>query len=154
MEAEPVDLAETIRLVVAELGPLALGSNHILEPRTNDSIWAVADGQRVLQVARSLVENALRHTPEGTKVVISAEPRADAVELVVTDDGPGIPADHRAHVFDRFYRVDGAMASGSGLGLAIARELSELMGGKLELSEVEGRTTFTLRLPAARGVST
>ena len=150
VEQEPVDLSETIRLVAAELGPLALGGNHILEQRSSDSIWALADGQRVLQVARSLVENALRHTPEGTKVVIGAEPRADEVELVVTDDGPGIPAEHRAHVFDRFYRVDGAMASGSGLGLAIARELSELMGGKLELSEVDGKTTFTLRLPAAQ----
>jgi signal transduction histidine kinase len=150
VEHEPVDLTETIGLVAGELGPLAVGSNHILEPRSSDSIWALADSQRVLQVARSLVENALRHTPEGTRVVISAAPRGDEVELVVTDDGPGIPAEHRAHVFDRFYRVDGAMASGSGLGLAIARELSELMGGKLELSDVEGRTTFTLRLPAAQ----
>jgi signal transduction histidine kinase len=150
VEEEPVDLAETIRLVVMELGPLALGSGHILEPRSNGPIWAVADSQRVLQVARSLVENALRHTPERTKVVIRAEPRADEVELVVEDDGPGIPAEHRAHVFERFYRIDGAMASGSGLGLAIARELVELMGGTLELSEIQGRTRFTLRLPAAQ----
>jgi signal transduction histidine kinase len=82
-------------------------------------------------------------------VAISAGPRGGAVELVVADDGPGIPVDHRPHVFDRFYRVDGAMASGSGLGLAIARELAELMGGALELSEHDGRTRFTLRLPAA-----
>ena len=150
VEEEPVDLAETIRLVVGELGPLALRSGHTLEPSSNGLVWALADSQRVLQVARSLVENALRHTPEGTKVVIRAEPRADEVELVVEDDGPGIPPEHRAHVFDRFYRVDGAMASGSGLGLAIARELAQLMGGALELSETGGRTRFTLRLPAAQ----
>ena len=141
--------------MVAELAPLAQASGHIAgAARRATRSGRSRDGQRVLQVARSLVENALRHTPEGTTVVISAEPRDDAVELVVEDDGPGIPPEHRAHVFDRFYRVDGAMASGSGLGLAIARELAELMGGTLELSEHDGRTRFTLRLPAARGVST
>jgi signal transduction histidine kinase len=95
------------------------------------------------------VENALRHTPGGTTVTIRAAPRGDAVELVVEDDGPGIPPEHRPHVFDRFYRIDGTMASGSGLGLAIARELAELMGGSLELSEGTRRTRFTLRLPGS-----
>jgi signal transduction histidine kinase len=149
VEHEPVDLAETVKVVVGELAPLAQASGHSLASSVDDPAWALGDSQRVLQVARSLVENALRHTPEGTMVAISAGPRGGAVELVVADDGPGIPVDHRPHVFDRFYRVDGAMASGSGLGLAIARELAELMGGALELSEHDGRTRFTLRLPAA-----
>ena len=70
--------------------------------------------------------------------------------LVVGDDGPGIPAEHAAQVFERFYRIDGARASGSGLGLAIARELAEAMGGTLELESTAGRTVFTLRLPPAR----
>jgi signal transduction histidine kinase len=149
VEQEPVDLAETVRVVVTELTPLAQASGHALEPVVDGPTWALADGQRVLQVARSLVENALRHTPEGTTVLIRVEPHGREVELVVEDDGSGIPPEHRAHVFERFYRVDGAMASGSGLGLAIARELAELMGGTLELAESEGRTRFTLRLPAA-----
>jgi signal transduction histidine kinase len=71
------------------------------------------------------------------------------VTLTVEDEGPGIPDEHARHVFDRFYRVDGAHASGSGLGLAIARELAEAMGGSLELQSGPGRTAFTLRLPAA-----
>jgi signal transduction histidine kinase len=148
VEREPVDLTETVRLVASELAPLADATDHTLEPQANGSVWAAGDGQRVLQVARSLVENALRHTPPGTTVEIRAQPRPDAVELVVEDDGPGIPAEHRPHVFERFYRVDGAMASGSGLGLAIARELAELMGGSLELSG-GSRTRFTLRLPVS-----
>ena len=127
--------------VVGELRPLAQASRHTLEStlerrRSGRS----ATSQRVLQVARSLVENALRAHAEGTRSRSRAEPRDDEVELVVEDDGPGIPAEHRAHVFDRFYRVDGAMASGSGLGLAIARELAELMDGTLELAEHGGRT--------------
>jgi signal transduction histidine kinase len=100
-------------------------------------------------VARSLVENALRHTPEGTRVLVSPELTGTEAQLVVEDDGPGIPPEHQPHVFERFYRVDGTMASGSGLGLAIARELAQLMGGTLELSAERARTRFTLRLPAS-----
>ena len=66
--------------------------------------------------------------------------------LEVEDEGGGIPREHVEHVFDRFYRVDGSVASGSGLGLAIARELAELMGGAIELESAPGRTVFRLRL--------
>jgi signal transduction histidine kinase len=149
VEREPVDVAETVALVVGELAPLAHASGHTLDAAVDGPVWAQGDSQRVLQVARNLVENALRHTPAGTTVRLAVERRGDAVELLVEDDGPGIPAEHRAHVFERFYRVDGTMASGSGLGLAIARELAELMGGTLELSELDGRTRFTLRLPVS-----
>ena len=149
VEQEPVDLVETVRLVAGELGPLAQASGHVLDAAADGSVWALGDPQRVLQVARSLVENALRHTPAGTTVTIGAGMGDDAVELVVEDDGPGIPAEHRPHVFERFYRIDGTMASGSGLGLAIARELAELMGGSLTLTADDGRTRFTLRLPGS-----
>ena len=67
--------------------------------------------------------------------------------LAVEDDGPGIPPEHAPHVFERFYRVDGRLASGSGLGLAIARELARAMDGTLDLESEPGRTVFTLRLP-------
>jgi signal transduction histidine kinase len=153
VEAEPVDLAETIAFAVGELAPLAQASGHLLDASVDGPVWAHGDSQRVLQVARSLIENALRHTPDGTTVTIRTERGDDEVELVVEDDGSGIPEEHRPHVFERFYRVDGTMASGSGLGLAIARELAELMGGTLELSEHGGRTRFTLRLPVSDAFS-
>ena len=69
--------------------------------------------------------------------------------LQVEDDGPGVPADDLPHIFDRFYRVEGSVASGSGLGLAIARELAGLMGGTVELESQDGRTAFALALPVA-----
>ena len=69
--------------------------------------------------------------------------------LSVEDDGPGIPGEHLEQVFDRFYRVDGGVASGSGLGLAIARELAELMGGRVTLESRPGRTVFALELAVA-----
>jgi len=111
-------------------------------------VWALADEERVLQIGRALVANAIVHTPAGTQVVVRTEDRGGAARLSVADDGPGIPAEHAERIFDRFYRVEGAQASGSGLGLAIARELAERMGGKVDLSLEDGRTTFTLALPA------
>ena len=107
------------------------------------------NARRVLQIGRALLANALSHTPSGTDVVVSATRAGGRALLAVSDDGPGIPAEHAEHVFDRFYRVDGAHASGSGLGLAIARELAEHMNGTVALRSVPGQTTFTLSLPAA-----
>jgi signal transduction histidine kinase len=72
---------------------------------------------------------------------------ADRAKLSVEDDGPGIPKGQREAVFERFYRVEGGVASGSGLGLAIARELARLMGGSVGLESEPGRTVFTLDLP-------
>jgi signal transduction histidine kinase len=79
--------------------------------------------------------------------VRSARVDGDAV-LEVADDGPGVPPEQADQIFERFYRVEGALASGSGLGLAIARELAQLMGGRVELESAPGRTAFRLVLPA------
>ena len=110
---------------------------------------ALGDEQRVLQIGRILVENALLHTPAGTTLRVRIGTDSGWATLAVEDDGPGIGSEHRDPIFERFYRVDGARASGSGLGLSIARELAELMGGILIGESRPGRTVFTLRLPAA-----
>ena len=102
----------------------------------------------MLQIARVLVENALVHTPAGRAC---RGPGARRGALEVEDDGPGIPPEQLAHVFDRFYRVEGERAFGSGLGLAIARELAQAMGGTLEAESEPRRTVFRLRLPAFHG---
>jgi two-component system OmpR family sensor kinase len=112
-------------------------------------VWALADEERVLQIGRSLAGNALVHTPAGTRVTLGARHDGLRSALEVRDDGPGIPAEHLDRIFDRFYRVEGGMASGSGLGLAIARELAERMDGTLEVRSRPGETVFTLRLPEA-----
>jgi signal transduction histidine kinase len=149
LEHEPVSLAATARFVVDEFGPLAMQSQHELSAVTDESALAVGDEQRVVQIIRNLVENALVHTPPGTSVRLRAERVGDAVAVTVEDDGPGIPPEQLAHVFDRFYRGDGTQASGSGLGLSIAHELARVMGGRLELESGHGRTVFRLTLPAA-----
>jgi signal transduction histidine kinase len=140
-----VDLAELAEDLHEEFRAVAVATAHPLELEDAGKARALGDEERILRIGRALVENALKHTPAGTRVVV----RAEDASLFVTDEGPGIPVEHGRDVFERFYRVDGARASGSGLGLAIARELAEAMGGTLELESGEGGTTFTLRLPEA-----
>lgn len=149
VEREEVGLADIARVLADELAPLAEATDHALTVEADPDAWAIADEERVLQIGRALVANALAHTPPGTEVVLTARRDAGRAVLSVRDDGPGIPAEHAERVFDRFYRVEGPQASGSGLGLAIARELAEHMDGTVELRSAAGRTTFTLSLPAA-----
>jgi signal transduction histidine kinase len=147
VERAPVDLARVADVLIKEFEPVARGSEHVLELAPNGDVPALGDEQRVLQIGRALVENALRHTPPGTTVRVRTARTDGRAVLAVEDDGPGIPADHAPHVFERFYRADGALASGSGLGLAIARELAEVMEGELDLDSRPGRTVFQVTLP-------
>ncbi len=149
VEREDVVLADVARALVEELSPLAESSGHGLALESDPDAWALADEERVLQIGRALVANAISHTPPGTQIAVAASANAGRAVLEVTDDGPGIPAEHVERIFDRFYRVEGPQASGSGLGLAIARELAERMGGTVEVETRPGRTVFTLSLPAA-----
>jgi signal transduction histidine kinase len=149
VEREEVDLADAVRIVGDELRALAETSAHALVLEADEPVWALADEERVVQIARQLARNALVHTPPGTRVTVRAEADAEGAVLQVVDDGPGIPVEHLANVFDRFYRVEGSQASGSGLGLAIARELAQRMSGAVEVESAPGRTVFTLTLPTA-----
>ncbi len=149
VERSPVDLAAIARTVAEEARALAETSGHALTVRAEDRVVALADEQRALQIARNLVENALKHTPAGTSVVVEAVSDGGNGALSVRDDGPGVPAQDQEHLFERFYRADGGKASGSGLGLAIARELARHMDGSLELRSKPGETVFELVLPSA-----
>ncbi len=147
-----VDLAEAASTVIDEFRVLADVSEHPLELVSNGPAAAVGDHGRVLQVGRILVENALRHTPEGTRIEVRTETADGHAMLSVRDEGPGIPLDQQEHVFQRFYRAAGGKASGSGLGLAIARELATRMDGTVSVVSEPGSTVFTLTLAAAETV--
>jgi two-component system, OmpR family, sensor kinase len=147
VELAPVDLAEVAASLVGEFSGVGRGSNHVLVSGGDEGVYALADEERIRQIGRILLENALVHTPPGTEVRLTTAGDGDSVELRVEDDGPGIAAVDQEHVFDRFYRAQSALAAGSGLGLAIARELAGVMGGEVELESRPGRTVFTLRLP-------
>ena len=155
VDRDPVDLAQVTELLLEEFDSYAQGTGHELSrDGVNGGATGLGDEQRILQVGRALVENALRHTPQGTHVLVSTSRNGDRVALSVEDDGPGISEAAAVQVFERFYRGDtGGRASGSGLGLAIARELAVAMQGEIELSSEPGRTVFTFWLPAASGTS-
>ncbi len=116
----------------------------------SSSAFAIADEARVAQVARALVDNALRHNPPGVEVTLTVTEADGSVELVVADDGPPIDPSSAERLFDRFYRGPGG-GEGSGLGLAIANELAQRMGGQLVLEQGDGRRgkAFRLTLPGA-----
>ena len=147
VEIEPFDLAASARLVADEFRAVAEAAEHELRVEADGPVGALGDEQRVHQIARALLENAIRHTPAGTAVVVRVVRRGGEAVLEVRDDGPGIPAEDQKHLFQRFYRSAGGRASGSGLGLAIASELATRLGGSIELSSRPGVTVFTLNLP-------
>ena len=144
IERQRIDLRQIAEDLADEFRGVAVATEHPLALEAG-AASALGDEGRVQRIGRALLENALVHTPRGTRVVVTAH----GTTLSITDEGPGVPPEHVSNIFDRFYRVDGARASGSGLGLAIAKELAEAMNGTLEASSREGRTTFTLRLPPA-----
>jgi len=151
---ETVDLGDLAEELAVEFGPRAAVSGHPLESVGAVPVEARGDAERILQIGRILVENALVHTPAGTTVRVSAALDGGRATLTVANDGPGIPRDAHEQIFQRFYRLDGGRASGSGLGLAIARELAELMGGRIELDSQNGWTLFALVLAAERAAKT
>jgi signal transduction histidine kinase len=143
--SEPVELSELAEEVVAEFRGRA--GEHTVEVVT-EPVAAEGDAERVLQIGRILLENALVHTPARTTVRVSTARDGGRATLTVANDGPEIPREAQHQIFERFYRLDGTRASGSGLGLAIARELAEVMGGRIELDSRNGWTLFTLVLSA------
>ena len=149
VEAAELDLGLVARTLVDECTPLAEQDGHRIGLEDGEPVWAVGDEQRVLQVGRALVENALRHTPGGTPVSVTAEQENGRAKLVVRDEGPGVSPDDRDHLFERFYRGESVHASGSGLGLAIASELAQRMGGSITFDSTPGETVFRLDLPSA-----
>ena len=151
IERVDVSLAEAARTVVDELRGLAEGREQHLELDTEDA-WVTGDEERIVQIGRALVGNALLHTEAGSRVVVRVRAGEGVSRLEVEDDGPGIPEAELRRIFDRFYRVEEGRASGSGLGLAIARELAERMDGHVRVSSRPGRTVFVLELGALEAV--
>ncbi len=121
--------------------------------RTFPRLWA--DPERLGQVLGNLLDNALRHTPGGGRVEVTAGHRHELLVIEVTDTGDGIAAEHLPHLFERFYRVDAARDrahGGAGIGLAIAKALVEAQRGHITArSDGPGTgSTFTIALPLRR----
>ena len=149
MHARGIDLGELAREVTREFGARAELRGSPLELRTPERpAIALGDPDRVRQIVRILLDNALTHTPEGTKVTVTTYSANRRAELTVSDEGEGIPQRVQNRVFERFYTAE--RAGGSGLGLAIASELAQRMDGRIAISSSRKYTAFTLDLPPAR----
>ncbi len=153
---EALDPAEIVGDATEGVRPLARarGLHVVLEVAGCPPIWG--DPDKVHQVLTNLMSNALKFTPAGGRVTVTATAGPGAMaRLAVHDTGLGIPPGERERVFDKFYqvgRVDGERLSGSGLGLTIARHLVELHGGRVWVEDGPGGgSTFVVLLPAAGG---
>jgi PAS domain S-box-containing protein len=145
-----VQLSEALEQSLQQVLPLASAKGVRVESQpTNLTIYC--DSERLIQVMVNLLTNAIKFTPPGAKVVMSAQPTSDGVEVKVADEGRGIPASMIETIFDRFKQVqvsDARGRSGFGLGLAICKALVELHGGTISVDSQEGMgATFSLRLP-------
>lgn len=152
LRSEPVELSELSRAVLAEfeLGTSVRAISAALE-ESDGTVWVLGDPGSVARILRILLDNAVRVSPRGGTITVELHGGPEP-SLRVRDEGPGVPADQRGLIFERFHRGrETAGDAGFGLGLAIGRELAERMGGTLVLEDSSGTgATFTLRLPGAR----
>ena len=151
----PVDLRAVASGVVAEVAPAALAKDIELGLAESGGAPVQGDGAMLAVLVRNLVDNAVRYTQPAGEVAVSVEAVAGHVQLLVSDNGPGIPLEERAKVGQRFYRVLGSGESGSGLGLSIVRRICELHGAVMSLTDAAGGRGLSVRVsfPPAGGDS-
>ena len=152
LHCAPVSLRATAAAVIDELGPRARDKNIAVALAIAADLPAVsADVQRLHQVFVNLLDNALKYTPVGSSIGVSAAPDNGFLKVCVADNGPGIAAEHLPRIFERFYRVDKARSrelGGTGLGLAIVKHIVQAHGGKVWVeSELEKGSRFYFTLP-------
>lgn len=149
LERRRIDLADVVRDVAAELGAGFRAKDVDLDLELQPA-RAVADEDRVAQIARNLVSNALKFTPSGGRVRVATRDQDGSALLEVSDTGVGIRPEDAARAFDRFWRgPEAAGVPGSGIGLTIARELAVAHGGDITVRSAPGRgSTFRVTLPA------
>lgn len=128
-----VDLREVAADVIGDLTEAALAKDIDLGLAGSEALAVRGEAGMLAVLLRNLVDNAVRYTPHGGTVEVALQSRPDGPALVVSDDGPGIAADERERVGQRFYRVLGTGESGSGLGLSIVRRICDLHGAQLRL---------------------
>jgi two-component system, OmpR family, sensor kinase len=150
----PCDLAGVAADAVEELEPVS--ERHVIELRTEDEVPVTGNADDLHRVVVNLVDNAVRHTPEGTTIRVTALPSTTdgLASLVVEDDGPGIPPEVRPRIFDRFVRSAGpgdrATSTGTGLGLAIVRAIAAEHHGRVSVGESRmGGALFRIDIPLA-----
>jgi PAS domain S-box-containing protein len=157
MELEPCSVAPLIAQVASQLQEQLQEKQLQLEIRANTNLPPVmGNGRRLRQVLSNLVGNAIKYTPSGGRITVSASCNHDEIVVSIQDTGIGIPLADQPHIFDKFYRVDRAEVAGikgTGLGLAITRSIVEKLGGRIWVqSELDMGSTFSFALPIIKEV--
>jgi signal transduction histidine kinase len=151
---EPIDLGTVIRMAINVLRPKANTEQINLVVDIPSPLPTIkGDAQRLHQVMINLLDNAIKYCQPDDSVTVTAETQGDEIAVVVSDTGPGIPAEEVSDIFERFYRARSheGDVSGSGLGLAIVRQIIKAHGGKIDVSSEVGKgTRFTFTLPLKR----
>jgi signal transduction histidine kinase len=154
LNRQPANLNDLVALTGETFAPVAETKGVSLEMiLPAQTISLNVDSTRLRQVLHNLLNNALRHTPKGGRIMLNLEPNSEAINLSVSDTGEGIPPDHLPHIFNRFYRADAVRSresGGTGLGLAIARAIVEAHNGQISAasSGAPGQgSTFTVTFP-------
>jgi signal transduction histidine kinase len=148
----PLSLSDFISEIGEKFQPLAIENNLSLSVESDAETPSIeTDRDTLEQILQNLIENAIKFTPPGGKIVLSSRKGAgDTVLIEVKDDGRGIPEEGLSQIFDRFVRVERSRSKrfgGAGLGLAICRDLVGLLGGRINVESVTGKgTTFTIQL--------
>ncbi|AGY58151.1 sensor histidine kinase [Gloeobacter kilaueensis] len=146
-----VDLDELLEAVVEQAEPLAAARQIDLSVDVASELDVQGEPDYLISLFLNLLDNAIKYTPAGGKVTVRALRAGDSIRVAFLDTGPGMPAEHLPHLFERFYRVEASRSGGgAGLGLAIAQEIAHLHSGKIAVESAPGRgSAFTVRLPAA-----
>jgi signal transduction histidine kinase len=152
LQMEPVNVGKLAAQVVERLQLHAEEKGIQLDTAVSNTLPLIqADPERLTQILTNLIANALRYTPEGTRVQVSVRTVSGGVETAVSDNGPGIPPEDLPKLFDRFWRAEQSRSratGGSGLGLAVAKQLVQAHGGRIWVkSELNRGTRFTFFLP-------
>mgnify|MGYP005855465533 CR=1 FL=1 len=147
---DKIDLADVARRAAGILGVRAHEREIAIDaPKEGESVLAVGEFRRVLQILLNLLGNALRYAPEGSQVWLRVERQGKRARLTVADQGEGLSAEQQARVFEKFERLGRTGDGGSGLGLYISRRLARAMDGELTVESAPGQgARFTLELPA------
>lgn len=146
-----IDLAEVARQACGILGVKAREAGIAIDPpRVGETLPAVAEFRRVLQVLLNLIGNALRYAPGGSQVWIRLEQEGARARVIIADQGPGLDPEQQRKIFEKFERLGRSGDGGSGLGLYISRRLARAMGGELSVESAPGQgARFILTVPAA-----